>query len=121
MVNKLDKLATKEDLKKGLGSLDKKLSKRIDDSTKVIGDLRNEMSRFKISMDLRFEDQDEKLGTQIKEFRSEVLGILSDVMGEFKDMREERTILVDRSGENRDKLDNHEVRIDRLESVVVSA
>lgn len=106
MTKKLDQAATKKDVKKlesDIKQLDMRLSKNIFD--------------FK----LEFDEYKEENRQMLTEFKGEILEAVSEVMGQFKAMREERIILVDRSNENRKRLDGHEVRIDQLEQAVVVA
>ena len=107
-----------------MDKLDKKLTGRMDKLdkklTRNMDKLDKRLSRGLFDLKLEIDSLDEKMDRKFAEFTDRNLSIVSEVLGELKDMREERLITTDRSNENRERLENHEERIDQLEQVAVS-
>ena len=82
---------------------------------KGFGDLRNELSAYKIAIELKLDDQQEQTKGLITGFKDEILSAVDGVMKEIQDNREERRVLIGRTFESVERLDDHESRIKILE------
>ncbi len=66
-------------------------------------------------LDIIIDEAKRDIDEKAREYRDQILTKLDGVMGELQTMREENTIGTYQSKEVRDQIDDHEIRIKRLE------
>ena len=89
--------------------------KRMDGFTQQIKSFRNELSAHKIAMELKIDDLDDKIKGYLVDFKSELLGAISEAMSRTQKVDDEQEVFIGRTFENVKRLDDHETRLKILE------
>lgn len=114
MKKKNNNLVTRPVLQQELKKLEKKLEKKISGLDKSI-------LSYKGEIDFKVDDYFQKTEVAIKQSASRILGVVSEAMGELNTVRDTQEIVGQRTYENVDKLEDHEIRIKNLEQKVAIA
>lgn len=87
--------------------------KQKNDDNEVVtkGYLRHELSILRTEFDKLRIEVDEKAKT----YRDQILTRLDEIMGEFENIREDRTLAVGQTRDLRDQVEDHERRIGKME------
>ncbi len=83
--------------------------------------MKMEFKAMQIALDLKLDDRDERLKKYLDNFKSDILGAVSDGMGQVRKVDESQEILNNRTQENRQNIMNLEVRVDALERTIIAA
>ena len=89
--------------------------KHMDGFTQQIKSFRNELSAHKIAMELKIDDLDDKIKGYLVDFKSELLGAISEAMSRTQKVDDEQEVFIGRTFENVKRLDDHETRLKILE------
>ena len=103
---------------KRMDGFDKRMDgfdKRMDGFTKQMKSFRDELSAHKIAMELKIDDLDDKIKGYLVDFKSELLGAISEAMSRTQKVDDEQEILISRTFESVHRLDDHETRLKILE------
>ena len=75
----------------------------------------NKLSRFKIEIDMKLDDQLVEIKNMISGFKSDIYNLVDGVLGEIQTNREERTIIGHQLTQQDKTISDHEMRLGVLE------